>query len=393
MCISPQYSTYEGRTSLKRCRVCWQCRNGRVTDWVGRCIAEASVSTETHVLTLTYGDGDHIRAVRLVYRDIQKMLKRLRKDGYKVRYAVSGEFGTQKGRAHWHCVLFFRGAVPPLPPLETKKQHWHYWQKSDGTPRGFVYRDTPTFKSLKYACYYAVKALDKGDGQKTHEQCFHFSTQPALGSEYFAGLAQKYVEQGLAPKSTNYPLPRSRYVTGRKKFYLTGQSRDEFARRYLTLWREKHGERHYPHSEWLEQFEDREARKSATALLDQFISELLNKASPDWTFEGMTNEQKAKQLQQGWQKRLAKQAVKETSRAAESVCSDREGLSSVADRAANRIPNKSTKSGAAPRRVKKTGFGWVCGICGDQGHYSNYHNPRTTEAVPTWKGRPRYASG
>jgi len=41
---------------LMPCRKCWQCRDIRVDDLVGRCIAETNVSDQTLSVTLTYDD-------------------------------------------------------------------------------------------------------------------------------------------------------------------------------------------------------------------------------------------------------------------------------------------------------------------------------------------------
>lgn len=46
-------------------------------------------------------------AVRLDYRHIELMLKRLRKAGYQFSKVSAGEYGGELGRAHWHVVLMF----------------------------------------------------------------------------------------------------------------------------------------------------------------------------------------------------------------------------------------------------------------------------------------------
>lgn len=96
MCITP---TTLPSGSVVPCRNCWQCRKDRVDDWIGRCIAESQFSTKVYSVTLTYREGTPNSAT-LVYSDVQKFLKLLRFDQYKVRYFCAGEYGTKKGRAH-----------------------------------------------------------------------------------------------------------------------------------------------------------------------------------------------------------------------------------------------------------------------------------------------------
>ena len=65
------------------CRLCWQCRDRKITDWVGRCIAESKTAVGSHAVTLTYGvdaygSTDHARTAVLTYSDVQKYLKKWR---------------------------------------------------------------------------------------------------------------------------------------------------------------------------------------------------------------------------------------------------------------------------------------------------------------------------
>ena len=108
------------------CHQCWQCVRRRIDDWQGRCIAESLTSRAAHVVTLTYGRdrrygaADHLQAAVLTYSDVQRFLKHLRGYGdraakkHPVRYFCCGEYGHMKGRAHWHCLLFWQGEVPDI---------------------------------------------------------------------------------------------------------------------------------------------------------------------------------------------------------------------------------------------------------------------------------------
>lgn len=110
MCLAPNRRK-DG--ALLACRYCSLRASNMLNDLVGCCIADQSVSSLTLAVTLTYA-GDVPESALLHYRDKQLMLKRLRKDGYKVRYICADEYGAQWGRTHWHIILFFQGRSPRL---------------------------------------------------------------------------------------------------------------------------------------------------------------------------------------------------------------------------------------------------------------------------------------
>ena len=147
MCISPNNISEVGLVS---CHKCWQCRENKVNDYVGRCIAESHHSDETLSVTLTYGDGDTPESATLVYKHYQLFMKSLRNEGYKVRYIVAGEYGSTKGRAHWHAILFFKGKVPKNIEYD-KRINWKHWN------RGYSFIEKPSYKSYRYVMKYILK--------------------------------------------------------------------------------------------------------------------------------------------------------------------------------------------------------------------------------------------
>lgn len=249
MCLTPSHVEDVGPVA---CRNCQLCRENRVNDLIGRCIAEKNVSTATLAVTLTYG-GDVPASATLLYSDVQKMFKRLRFDGHKVRYIVAGEYGSLKGRAHWHVVLFFRGKVPDLPL--NKRVHWEYW------PHGFVYTQRPDYGGFKYMMKYALKDTDKKEG------FLMMSKKPPLGNDWFRDLAQHYVEHGLSPQSPAYSF-RDVFNSKRERrtFWLQGRMREIYLETYLLLYRQRWGE-DYPLSDFILEYEDRLCRESSEAEL------------------------------------------------------------------------------------------------------------------------------
>ncbi|TIS17093.1 MAG: hypothetical protein E5X07_34615, partial [Mesorhizobium sp.] len=144
------------------CHKCWQCRENRINDWVGRCIAESKTARATHSITLTYGRDDagiedHLRAALLTYSDVQKYLKRLRKDGYPCRYFVAGEYGSEKGRAHWHLIIFWQDRVPEHE-LNRRflQKHWTH---------GWSHWELPSYASIRYVMKYISKDIGVAERQ------------------------------------------------------------------------------------------------------------------------------------------------------------------------------------------------------------------------------------
>lgn len=237
------------------CRKCWRCRSNRVNDWVGRCIAESRISDYTLSITLTYSGSDVPEASVLTYSDFQKFIKRLRKDGYSVRYMVAGEYGTKKGRAHWHAILFFTGLCPKIVDVRSispsvlrlnpsgtslvpssdialsERFLWSYW------PHGISFLEEPSYSAFRYCLKYVLKQETKGISVSK----VSLSKKPPLGDLYFKKLAIAHVEQGLSPSNFMYSFPDCRDASGvLHKFYLQGTSRDNFIQYFIDQWSLKH---------------------------------------------------------------------------------------------------------------------------------------------------------
>lgn len=246
MCLRPRKQHLaDGRTVQTACQECRQCRDQRVLDWVGRCIAESKVSAKAHAVTLTYGrdengNEDHPRAKVLTYSDVQKWFKLLRRHGYPCRYFLSGEYGPSKGRTHWHFIVFWVDKVPNWSGFDQygnwsdnhlshgahKVRFNHQRLGKDGKPA--IVNGEPAFwwphgwtevsegasvDAIKYVCKYILKdvAADK-------QSQFMMSKNPPLGAGYFMQRAERYVAAGLAPQGgmgyLTHPLYNDRLMMG-----------------------------------------------------------------------------------------------------------------------------------------------------------------------------------
>lgn len=86
------------------CGNCLECLQQQSREWSFRCALEASLYKDNCELTLTYAQTDG----SLHKSDYQKFLKRLRKaiSPVKVKYFLSGEYGSKRKRPHFHILLF-----------------------------------------------------------------------------------------------------------------------------------------------------------------------------------------------------------------------------------------------------------------------------------------------
>lgn len=270
------------------CRECKQCRASYVSDWVGRCIAESKTAAHTHVVTLTYGlddhyQVDHMRAKMLTYSDVVQYLKRLRAYTKGLRYFCTGEYGSRKGRAHWHLIIFWQG--DPIEDIRLRERYLH--EGSNGRKlwdRGFSFWDEADYHSVDYAVKYILKGED---WQPYRMAC---SVKPPLGFEYFKVLARRYVEQGLSPQNNYYYFADVRQKDGTlREFYLRGVSREYFCEAFRQQWELKYQNRDWPQSELMDEYIDEWTRrcKRAAGIADfeeqEFLArESLHKLEKKW---------------------------------------------------------------------------------------------------------------
>ena len=99
------------------CGQCLECKKALCREWSIRLQEEFKVTKMGLFITLTYRD-DELHYLEnsdyptLWYRDFQLFMKRLRKQMVKlhfigtIRYFCVGEYGAEKGRPHYHVILF-----------------------------------------------------------------------------------------------------------------------------------------------------------------------------------------------------------------------------------------------------------------------------------------------
>lgn len=245
MCINPRIHPSGLKTP---CHQCWQCRENRVNDWVGRCIAEKETSLACTVVTLTYGGGDTPESRFLRKSDLTAYMKAIRNDGHKVRFFGVGEYGSMKGRAHWHVVLFWQSKMPCREIRKNVADPW--W------PHGHSMWDYCDIAGIRYVMKYITKVV----GDDAHEKAMGMSRKPMLGAAYFDELADRYIRQGLSPKRPFYKFRDALDVEGKPiEFYMPPLVRDNFCNAFIQKWNQAHPDKWWPPSEMIDTFHEKQA--------------------------------------------------------------------------------------------------------------------------------------
>lgn len=135
------------------CGRCLPCRINKSREWKHRIMLESYPNSENLFVTLTY-DEENIPPDSSVQKsDIQKYLKRLRKEIGQFRYFVVGEYGDQSWRPHYHLALF---GVSPLMAYYLKEK----WGK------GQIHIGEISEQSAEYIAGYAIKKLTRDDDRR-----------------------------------------------------------------------------------------------------------------------------------------------------------------------------------------------------------------------------------
>lgn len=109
-------------------------------------------------VTLTYEEKYVRRApggLSLRFRDVQLMLKKLRKAKYYAKYICVGEYGTKTARPHYHLLLW-----TDCPSMSIQ----NYWTTRKGEMFGQVHIGRITLASAMYTLKYIIQPK-----QHTHE--------------------------------------------------------------------------------------------------------------------------------------------------------------------------------------------------------------------------------
>lgn len=218
---------YNPKIMLIPCGQCIGCRIRQREDWTTRIELEARdyPKEEVWFITLTYDDdhvpgmivktGEIMRKVQytwkpgekrpesvqiLLYEDIQKFLKRLRK-AYrgKLRYFVAGEYGEQTARPHYHMILY--GWKPTdLENLYKIHHNGYYTSKwlENLWGMGQIQIAQAVPETYRYVAGYVTKKMYEIDGKKANQYYELGQTKPFACMSLKPGLGDKYYQKHKA---------------------------------------------------------------------------------------------------------------------------------------------------------------------------------------------------
>jgi len=228
MCIRPTKVYPSSQAMFKPlevpCRKCWACLKNKTNILVGKTLMEYSQSDWAFALTLTYDDKiikeKHplgLQASQWIHKKdfqnfmsfVRKEHQRLNKDGnqlsYRCSYLVAGEYGSRKGRSHFHVILMGDGIPPRITKLRTPKQYMPSW------PWGFVFSDiVASDRTVHYVAKYLVKELRDQERKKDNPvtRCWvSYSKYPPLGAIGFEAMGRAQARAQIMPQNLNYIPP------------------------------------------------------------------------------------------------------------------------------------------------------------------------------------------
>lgn len=155
---------YRDRPVELPCGRCTGCRLEYSRQWAVRCMHEAQCHAQNSFITLTFAP-EYLPSDYSVHKeDVQKFLKRLRKEiGVNIKYFACGEYGEKNNRPHYHAIIF--GYDFPDKTLHAKSNgNLLYRSKTleKCWPYGHSLIGDVTFQSAAYVARYVMKKR-KGD--------------------------------------------------------------------------------------------------------------------------------------------------------------------------------------------------------------------------------------
>lgn len=227
-CISPlSIPRPNGRGNRDRisvpCGKCVSCYSKRRSEWSFRLLQELKNAETAYFVTLTY-DPENIPVVEgnqsLSKIDVQLFLKRLRQSVVKVdksiriRYFLSGEYGNETGRPHYHMVIFNLPYIKTV--AETKMLMQEFIQRD--WKLGLCHVGSVTEASIMYTTKYMLKGSFVPEGV---EEPFSLMSRGGrnghgLGYEYIKRMADWH--RNPDGEDRNYSMKSGKKV-GLPRFY------------------------------------------------------------------------------------------------------------------------------------------------------------------------------
>ena len=208
------------------CGQCINCLYAKSNEWALKADKEAKMHEKNAFLTISYMDSwapknwlaypNGTGVGSLQYSDIQKLWKRMRKDGIEFRYLACSEYGPMTLRPHYHAIMF---GYYPDDCYFWKNENGHdyfrsptlekYWQD-----RGMIIIAEARGDVMGYVAKYhtKLKELKVPDGfwEEREAEKLYMSRNPGIGIPWL----EKYWPQVARHNAVEYkgrlmPIPRT----------------------------------------------------------------------------------------------------------------------------------------------------------------------------------------
>lgn len=177
------------------CGQCIGCRIDYSRQWANRCLMELEYHDSAYFCTFTYDDahvpqseyvdpntGEVLTSLSLRKKDFQLLMKRIRKrfPNDKIRFFMSGEYGSETFRPHYHAILFglHLDDLTRYKIVREGNEYYTYynspslqscWRDHNGHDIGFVVVGEVTWNTCAYTARYVMKKL-KGEAAEMYEK-------------------------------------------------------------------------------------------------------------------------------------------------------------------------------------------------------------------------------
>lgn len=216
------------------CGRCPNCLKRRVDGWAYRLKYHMRTVKHAYFLTLTYADGQCKRSdngfLNLCPDDFRKYIKRIRKRlgdnkhtpfNDRVKYVVTGEYGSRRGRPHYHAIVF-------NVPFEVLMKEW---------PHGIVDVRDVNSSRIAYVFKYTQKARIR---KLTHDRDDripeYINYSQGLGKQFLTPLNILYhvvnIDNPTITLETGERIAIPRYY---KEKMFTKDQRDYIAQRMIEI--------------------------------------------------------------------------------------------------------------------------------------------------------------
>lgn len=224
-CYAPWVPAGASHKRPVACGQCIGCRLEYSRQWAVRIMHEAQMHESNAFVTLTYKDAP----LSLVYSDFQLFMRRLRRTE-QVRFFMSGEYGEQYARPHFHAILF--GLALEKDEYLGKSESGFRIYRSDALselwPLGFSSFGDVTFESAAYVARYVVKKVT-GDLAEAHyagrkPEFAQMSRKPGIGSTWLDKYwSDVFPQSKVVVRGVESNAPRFYRKEFRKRFPLEAE--------------------------------------------------------------------------------------------------------------------------------------------------------------------------